>query len=152
MTMHQPPWRATIEAQDGSAQKMSLSRRATALTAAGAVAILGAGAGIGAGVYSALAKSTTTTVVQSVSSGGQVQPASASSPTSVNFVYQRAHQGVVEITVVEAGSGSPFDLTGGQAQAVGSGWVYDSKGDIVTNQHVVAGASSIRVQLWNGKS
>jgi putative serine protease PepD len=30
--------------------------------------------------------------------------------------------------------------------------VYDSKGDIVTNEHVVSGATSITVTLWNGKT
>src|SRR5918911_1064153 len=42
---------------------------------------------------------------------------------------------------------------GSQTQrAQGSGFVYDSKGDIVTNQHVVDGATSISVRFWNGKS
>ncbi|HSP71116.1 MAG TPA: trypsin-like peptidase domain-containing protein [Gaiellaceae bacterium] len=34
---------------------------------------------------------------------------------------------------------------------LGSGVVFDSKGDIVTNNHVVQGASSVRVTLANGK-
>src|ERR687883_813684 len=42
---------------------------------------------------------------------------------------------------------------GSQSQrAQGSGFVYDSKGDIVTNQHVVDGATSISVRFWNGKT
>ncbi|MEM4421980.1 MAG: trypsin-like peptidase domain-containing protein [Candidatus Caldarchaeum sp.] len=35
--------------------------------------------------------------------------------------------------------------------AVGSGFVYDTEGHIVTNNHVVAGASSIRVVFFNGE-
>src|SRR5262249_14011200 len=46
---------------------------------------------------------------------------------------------------------SPFG-GGGTSQAEGSGFVYDNRGDIVTNQHVVAGATSITVQFWNGKT
>src|SRR6185436_9284348 len=38
----------------------------------------------------------------------------------------------------------------GQSSAQGSGFIYDEAGHIVTNQHVVAGASSISVSLWNG--
>ena len=37
-------------------------------------------------------------------------------------------------------------------QAQGSGWVYDSDGRIVTNEHVVDGATSISVSFWNGKT
>src|SRR5207302_10801199 len=60
------------------------------------------------------------------------------------------YKGVVEITVTSTGS-SPFG-GGTQQQAQGSGFVYDTRGDIVTNQHVVAGASSVSVRLWNGAS
>ncbi|BAJ50198.1 2-alkenal reductase [Candidatus Caldarchaeum subterraneum] len=41
-----------------------------------------------------------------------------------------------------------FSSAGG---AVGSGFVYDTEGHIVTNNHVVAGASSIRVVFYNGE-
>src|SRR5207253_2441543 len=43
----------------------------------------------------------------------------------------------------------PFDGSGTQ-QAQGSGFVYDANGDIVTNEHVVDGASSVSVTFWNG--
>src|SRR6476646_4958814 len=40
---------------------------------------------------------------------------------------------------------------GSQTQhALGSGFVYDGNGHIVTNQHVVDGAQSISVRFWNG--
>ena len=137
---------------------MSLSRRATALTVAAAVAILGAGAGIGAGVYSALAPATTTTTVVQEASGSQPVPALASSTAgmSVNAVYQHTHEGVVDITVDSNSSpqlgGAPFNFGGSQeTQAEGSGWVLDTKGDIVTNEHVVTGATKITVTLWDGK-
>jgi putative serine protease PepD len=75
----------------------------------------------------------------------------SSSPLSVNQIYRRAYQGVVEITVTEGGSASPIP-GGGQAQAQGSGWVYDSDGHIVTNDHVVDGSTSIKVRFWDGKT
>ncbi|HEY4346166.1 MAG TPA: trypsin-like peptidase domain-containing protein [Gaiellaceae bacterium] len=132
---------------------MSLSRRATAFTAAGTLAVLGVGAGAGAGLYAALAPSTTTTtVVEQTDASGQPVSNPLPSGLSVNSVYQRAHEGVVDITVdATTASRSPFGGTQ-QSQAEGSGWVYDTKGDVVTNEHVVAGANSIRVTLWNGKS
>jgi putative serine protease PepD len=68
----------------------------------------------------------------------------------VHAIYTRTHNGVVEITVSEQ-SANPFD--GSQSQrAQGSGFVYDGDGHVVTNQHVVDGAGSISVRLWNGKT
>ncbi|HWE83151.1 MAG TPA: trypsin-like peptidase domain-containing protein [Gaiellaceae bacterium] len=139
---------------------MSLSTRATALTAAGAVAILGAGAGIGAGIFAAVAPpTTTTTVVEGSASAPAPSLASSTTGMSVNAVYKRTHEGVVDITVDSTSNGSaqpggsPFNFGGSQeTQAEGSGWVLDSKGDIVTNEHVVSGATSIKVTLWNGQT
>ena len=62
-----------------------------------------------------------------------------SSGRSASEIYERASKSVVEISA------------GGTAQrAQGSGFVYDRRGHVVTNQHVVAGASSISVSFWNG--
>ncbi len=73
------------------------------------------------------------------------QAAAATSPLSIPDIYRGAYKGVVQITVSSQGA-SPFG--GGQTQeAQGSGWVYDSNGDIVTNDHVVSGEKSISVQF-----
>jgi putative serine protease PepD len=103
------------------------------------------GAGGGALLYSAFGSDGGKTVVRSVTVK-DTQPAS-DSPLSVNAIYRNNYRGVVEITVT-MNSGSGF----GSAQAEGSGWVYDSNGDIVTNQHVVDGAQSVKVTFWNGKT
>jgi putative serine protease PepD len=118
-------------------------------------AALVAGAGVGAGTYAAFgAGDRTTTVVQQAPVAGS--PAAATKATSVGQVYKQAGPGVVEINVTESSSGSsdssPFPFGGGgngsqQAQAQGSGFVYDSDGHIVTNNHVVDGASSITVRF-----
>jgi putative serine protease PepD len=149
---------------------MSGSRRL--LSAAGAAALLLAGAGLGSGLYAALAPARTTTVVRDVAAPGQQSTAAAASPVaatspsqaggSVESIYTHAHEGVVDITVVDPASrsgGNPFNgspLTpgggSGSTQAEGSGFVIDARGDIVTNDHVVAGASRITVTLWNGKA
>src|SRR6185312_4798707 len=66
---------------------------------------------------------------------------------------RRAPRGVVEITVTEPSSSStPFGGGGGTQQAQGSGWVYDTDGHIVTNDHVVDGATSIKVRFSDGKT
>jgi putative serine protease PepD len=111
-------------------------------------AVLGAtlvGAGGGAALYGALSTPTKTIVRQVTVSGAQ--PAAAKSSLTVGEIYRRAYQGVVEITVSTTQSGFGGSQT---EQAQGSGWVYDANGDIITNQHVVDGASSIKVKLWNG--
>ena len=69
---------------------------------------------------------------------------------SVNGIYRKAGPGVVEITVTSQGQ-SQLPFGGSQSQtAQGSGFVYDTQGDIVTDQHVVAGAQSVSVKFPNG--
>jgi putative serine protease PepD len=101
-----------------------------------AVACIGAGGG-------ALAYSLTSdsgTVIRQVTVQN-AEPAANTSGLSVNSIYRRAYRAVVEITVrTDAGT------------AEGSGFVYDSSGHIVTNDHVVNGARSISVKFWNGKT
>jgi putative serine protease PepD len=59
----------------------------------------------------------------------------------------------VEITAASSGgSSSPFPGGSGSQAAEGSGFVYDDKGDIVTNQHVIAGADSVSVKLADGST
>jgi putative serine protease PepD len=120
-----------------------------------AAAALVAGAGAGAGSYAAFGTggATTTVVNETVAAGS---PAASSTKTmSVNGVYRAARDGVVEITVTTSGgsNNSPFPFGGSgsqQSQAQGSGFVYDSDGHIVTNDHVVANATSISVMFSDG--
>jgi putative serine protease PepD len=113
-----------------------------------------AGAAIGAGAYAALGGRTrTTTVVQAAPSGSATKPASNTSGSlSIAQIARTASPGVVEITVRStAPSQLPF---GGSQEQVGegSGFVYDTSGDIVTNEHVVDGARSVTVKFQNGQS
>src|SRR6266498_2156455 len=123
-----------------------LGSKKTLLAAILAAAVVGAGGG--AGIYSVLSSSgTTTTVVRQVPVETP-SPASSQSGLSVNQIYRRVHRGVVELTV-DVGRSSPVP-GGPQESAQGSGFVYDKQGHIITNQHVVDGASSIRLRFWNG--
>ena len=120
------------------------------LTSAAALAIGLVGAGAGAGIYSAVAPEKTKTVVMATTTVDHAEPASAVTGLSINQIYQRTYEGVVDITVRSSQGFSPFG-GGGSSQAEGSGFVYDKRGDIITNQHVVSGASSISVRFANGK-
>ena len=115
-----------------------------------AVALVAA-AVLGAGVY-ALTASGTKTVVRQVTVAG-AQPAAQTTTTSpsVTNVATSSLKSVVEITVSSSGG---FDPYGGrqQQEALGSGFVYDSAGHIITNDHVVDGAQSITVRFSNGQT
>ena len=132
---------------------MKKLRRPAALAAGGAALLL-AGTGLGAGAYAVGASPGTTTVVRQAAAAAAPAARTQATSLSVNEIYRRNVRGVVQITVSQQSQTSPYPFGGGggSSQAQGSGFVYDSKGDIVTNEHVVAGASSIRVTFSDGKS
>jgi putative serine protease PepD len=94
------------------------------------------GAGGGAATYAALSSGDGRTIVRQVTVSG-AQSASATSGLSVQSVYRLARKGVVKVQ---------------SQRGQGSGFVYDADGHVVTNQHVVDGATSLTVTLWNGKT
>ena len=116
-------------------------RTRTPFVIAGLVAALALGIGLGAAAI-AIVDDGTTTVVRQVTVEGS-EPI-ANGVLSVGQIYDRVSKAVVEVAATGGSS------IGGQSRAQGSGFVYDEAGHIVTNQHVVAGASSISVSLWNG--
>jgi putative serine protease PepD len=77
-------------------------------------------------------------------------------PLTIGQIYQRARPGVVRVsteTVVR--QRDPFGLFPTMAQeqrGLGSGFVTDKSGYIVTNYHVVEGAQKIRVSFSNNES
>jgi putative serine protease PepD len=95
---------------------------------------------------------TTTTVVSSSSSPGLPTSFSDGKPQTINQIYKAVGPGVVDITT------SSTQNTGGvfgfgqsqQTQGEGAGVVFDKKGDILTDQHVVAGANKVTVNFPDG--
>jgi putative serine protease PepD len=120
--------------------------RQTLRRAAPIAAALALGGGAGAAIYAASSSSggTQSTVVASVPAQSA---ATRSTTTTLTQLYKNVAPGVVDITVT---SSSGSGVTGSGAQAEGSGFVIDTSGDIVTNQHVVAGATSIKVRFQDG--
>jgi S1-C subfamily serine protease len=121
------------------------------LSTVAAVLLIGAGVGVGAYAVSGGSK----TVVKTVSAPEISSSSFTSSQKSLSIgqIYKQASPSVVEITVTTNGSDNGFGFGGGgTSQAQGSGFVYDTQGHIVTDQHVVSGASSISVRLSNGST
>lgn len=90
--------------------------------------LVNASAGQGSAAAESSAASRTTAVVNSTSG--------SSIDVAIEAAYQKAQKSVV------------FVKNGGLG--TGSGIVYDTQGDIVTNDHVVAGGKSFSVTFWNG--
>ena len=128
-----------------------MTRRQTISVAATLVAAAAVGVG-GAATYAGLAPAGTRTVVRQVTVSS-AEPAANATNLSVSDIYDRTYKGVVEITVSSQSTQTPFGEQAQQAQqAQGSGFVYDTEGHVITNQHVVDGATSISVRLWDGKT
>ncbi|HEX7626240.1 MAG TPA: trypsin-like peptidase domain-containing protein [Gaiellaceae bacterium] len=114
-------------------------------------AIAGGGAGAGAVALTHGSNHTTTTVaVPAVSTASNI----ADATLTVGQVAKAATPSVVEIDATSNGGSSPFPYgrNGSTQSAEGTGFIYDTKGDIVTNQHVIDGASSVSVKLSDGST
>jgi putative serine protease PepD len=98
-------------------------------------------------------RSVTTTVVQP--NGGSSIPTALSSTKgmTVNQIYRQDGPGVVDILVTSQSQSQGFGPFGGGGQSTsgeGAGVVYDTKGDILTDEHVVSGATSVTVNFQDG--
>ncbi len=115
----------------------SASRPFAALAAA---ALLGGGVALGGAFAAGAFDGTTTTVVEQAAPGdaGTAVPAAVSGALTINEIYKRSGPGVVQIT-----------STTGDGQALGSGFVIDKSGHIVTNFHVIEDATDIEVRFSN---
>jgi S1-C subfamily serine protease len=130
----------------------TLSRVAALL----AVSLLGGLVALGAVALTGDLGGGTTTVVRTSPAPAVAAPAAAADDDlTVSEIYARAAPGVVQITSTSAPTEGdplvvPFDeLPADPRQALGSGFVIDKAGHIVTNYHVIEGADRIEVSFSN---
>jgi putative serine protease PepD len=130
---------------------MARNRIAAAVAAA---ALVGGGAGAGVVALTTGGDNTATPEVTntaaSTSSGGSTTSV-ANGTLSVGQVAKRATGSVVEIDATTASQNS-FPSGNGSQSAEGTGFVYDTNGDILTNEHVVDGATSVSVKFSDGST
>jgi putative serine protease PepD len=140
-----------VEGRERKTNQMPRNRALAAISAA----VL-AGGGAGAAVYALAAGGSTKTVVDHVTAAAPVANVS-SSALSVGDIYKASSKGVVEVDSALSASSSgsstfPGGGTGGATSAEGTGFVYDDQGHIVTNEHVIDGATSVKVSFGDGKT
>ena len=111
-----------------------------------AAAALGGAAAVGAVALLGGLDSSTTTVVTESAREPSTLAAPPSDAMTVNEIYERAAPGVVQIASTTSASDAS---SGGAPGALGSGFVVDKAGHIVTNFHVVEDADEIRVSFSN---
>jgi putative serine protease PepD len=108
-----------------------------------------AGAAIIGGVTGAVVTTATDDDPETVTTVASPSSRDVSDTTSLADLYRDVSPSVVEITTLA--SDQPFDPFGGQPRGgTGTGWLYDDAGHVVTNQHVVDGATRVIVQFHDG--
>ena len=136
--------------------------RSFLVRSAGAVCVAAAGGGIALGVTAAtgnLGKRTTVREIQAAPVAATPTAFERSGAMTIHDVYKRAAPGVVQVTTTSTAAvavdpffGDPFQPEQQTQQALGSGFVIDKTGHIVTNFHVVQGAKTIEVSFSNNDS
>jgi S1-C subfamily serine protease len=132
---------------------MSFARMSAALAVA---AVLGGFAAVGAvALLGGLGGDTTVVTETSASANPGLAPANGRGLT-VNQIYERAASGVVRVNATNNSTSfaprvvpSDQSPTTPQSSALGSGFVIDKAGHIVTNYHVVEGANEVTVSFSN---
>ena len=99
-------------------------------------------------VYNSIAPFTSTDPSQTNQTANQqIPPFSSSSSLSLTDIFKRVENSVVQITTTISNPNEIIIINGkrlsGNSTALGSGFIYDGKGHIVTNNHVVPDAFNI---------
>ncbi len=138
-------------------------RRETLAPAAALLVAAVAGGAVALGGAKLTGYAEATTTVREVirdSASGQSQVASQSRPQSalsIGYIYSRAAPGVVQVTTTskvegEADPFGGFDVPDETQRALGSGFVIDKAGYIVTNFHVIEDADTVEVSFSSNDS
>jgi S1-C subfamily serine protease len=127
----------------------------------GAAVLGGAIALGGAAAFGKLGSETTYRPVVAASTNSEVPTSFANGKAlSIHDIFQRWSPGVVQITSTSVVNlpqdplnnffGNSFAPQQQEQQSLGSGFVIDKAGHIVTNYHVIQGAKSVQVSFSNG--
>jgi putative serine protease PepD len=133
-----PPFQPSVPAHHGHGGNATARRLRGPVGLLAAVAVAAAVVGGGTAALVENLSGTSSSGGSTTVSGTSV---AQSSLGTVAGVAQAVSPAIVEI-----------NATSNAGQATGSGVVITSDGEIVTNNHVIAGASSVKVQLTDGKS
>jgi S1-C subfamily serine protease len=127
-----------------------------------AAAVLGGAVALGGATLFGGVGGGTTTVRELAAVTGTTEPTAFAQDRRLTIaeVYRRSAPGVVQVTSTSVTStpgnnffGNPFSQPQSQtSQALGSGFVIDKAGHIITNYHVVAGAKTVEVSFSNNES
>ena len=114
---------------------------------------------LGASVFGIGSKTTTVRLVEPALGGNSptsFNTARVGKALTINQIFRRDARGVVQVTSTKVVRTTPdpfFDFglppTQTRTQALGSGFVMDKAGHIVTNYHVIAGANKVEVSFSN---
>ena len=128
-------------------------QRNTILVAAGiglAAGLIGGGIVLGVHDATSSSSSSSSTTASGVSAPSGSTTVIAGSAPNWTGVAARSMPGIVEISTEQA---APNPLGGSsRTAALGTGFVIDTKGDILTNEHVIGNSPTINVQFPNGVS
>ena len=139
-----PPVGTSLPPASVSPQGGRPTGRAVLIAALVLIGGLGGGALGAEAVISRLPASSNTSATASTAASS-ANNAVAAQPLSAAAVYKQAAPGIVTITTEVARRGRVGEGTG-------SGIVLDTSGNILTNAHVIAGASQIQVTFSDGKT
>jgi S1-C subfamily serine protease len=116
-------------------------------TSIGALLVAGVlGGGVAVGIDKAVGDEDATTVIREVPAGTAESTAFRNpSGKTISDIYGSAKRGVIQVLATSVASDNLF---GSQPErALGSGFVIDKAGHVVTNYHVIEGASKVEVSF-----
>ena len=118
------------------------------LTSVGALLAAGViGGAIAVGVDQSVGEGGTTTVIREVGVGTAESSAfRETTGRTISDIYATSRRGVVQVVVTSVVSENPF-FGAQERQGLGSGFVIDKSGHVVTNYHVVENASRVEVSF-----
>jgi S1-C subfamily serine protease len=127
-----------------------------------AAAVLGGAVALGGATLLGGVGEGTTTVRELAAVTAPTEPTAFAQDKRLTIaeVYRRSAPGVVQVTSTSVTTSDPNNFFGNPfsqpqtqtSQALGSGFVIDKAGHIITNYHVVAGAKTVEVSFSNNES